>query len=50
MYLAVLSRRPTAAEKTKFVEYLSNKEQGGEDRAKNALWALMTSSEYRFNH
>ena len=49
LYLSILSRRPSDAEREKFVEYLSA-EQRPHDRVKEAMWALMTSSEFRFNH
>jgi len=49
LFLAVLSRRPTDAERGKFVEHLSVKENGP-DRIRDAIWVLMTCSEFRFNH
>ncbi len=49
LYLTVLSRRPSDEEKEHFVTYLNEKERP-HDRVKEAIWALMTSSEFRFNH
>lgn len=49
LFLSVLSRRPTAAEQEKFVAYLSAEERP-HDRVRDAVWALITCSEFRFNH
>jgi Protein of unknown function (DUF1549)/Protein of unknown function (DUF1553)/Bacterial Ig-like domain (group 2) len=49
LYLASLSRLPTAAEKNKTLGYLdnqANKQQGLED----VLWTLLNSKEFMFNH
>lgn len=49
LYLSVLSRRPAEEETKKFVEFLT----GGEDpgaQLREAIWTLMTCSEFRFNH
>jgi hypothetical protein len=49
LYLASLSRPPTAAERDKTLSYLdgqANKQQGLED----VLWALLNSKEFMFNH
>jgi hypothetical protein len=49
LYLASLSRRPTADEKSKTLAYVdgqANKQQGLED----VLWALLNSKEFMFNH
>ena len=49
LFLSVLSRYPTDEERAKFVEYM--KVEGRPDnRVKEAIWALMTCSEFRFNH
>jgi hypothetical protein len=51
MYLAILSRRPSPEETQKFVEYLNVAEKDRiAERTREAMWALMTSSEFRFNH
>jgi hypothetical protein len=50
LYLAVLSRRPTADEREEVSRYLSGK---GGDRltsAKDLVWSLLASTEFRFNH
>jgi hypothetical protein len=49
LYLAALSRTPTAAEKNKtlgYVDQQTNKQQALED----VLWALLNSKEFMFNH
>lgn len=45
LYLQALNREPTAAEIEKFGAYLKN---GGAPA--DAVWALITSGEFRFNH
>ncbi len=45
LYLSTLSRRPMPDEVAKFEAYLKN---GGSPA--DAVWALMTCSEFRFNH
>jgi hypothetical protein len=45
LFLATLNRKPSEAEAKKFSEYLSS---GGS--ASDAVWVLMTCSEFRFNH
>ncbi|QDU92473.1 DUF1549 and DUF1553 domain-containing protein [Lignipirellula cremea] len=49
MYLSVLSRRPTPAETRRFAEHLQADDEPRE-RLKEAIWALLTCSEFRFNH
>jgi hypothetical protein len=52
LYLSILSRKPTDDERAKFVEHLSgetNKEKQSE-RLREAMWVLLTCSEFRFNH
>ncbi len=49
MYLQILSRLPSETEKQKFVEFLSAKDDSI-GRFHDAIWALMTCSEFRFNH
>lgn len=51
MYLSVLNRRPSDEERARFVEYLNISETNQQaDRVREALWVLMTCSEFRFNH
>jgi hypothetical protein len=45
LFLTTLNRRPTAAEVDKFTGFL-----GDNMAATDAVWALITSSEFRFNH
>lgn len=49
LYLSMLSRRPTEAEREHVVLFLSA-EDDARGRVGDAIWALMTSSEFRFNH
>jgi hypothetical protein len=49
LYLTVLNRRPSDEERQKFVAYLSVEDKPT-DRWHEAMWALLTCSEYRFNH
>ena len=49
LFLTFLSRPPAAEEKAKFTEFLTAEERPG-DRLQEAIWTLMTCSEFRFNH
>lgn len=52
LYLAVLTRRPSAAELARLVPYVEKK-GATTDVAKalgDVLWALLNSPEFRFNH
>jgi hypothetical protein len=49
LYLSILSRPAKPAEQKKFAEYLGNGDKQG-DRLREAIWVLMTCSEFRFNH
>ncbi|MDP7018087.1 MAG: DUF1549 domain-containing protein [Pirellulaceae bacterium] len=49
LFLQIVSRRPTAAETEKFVAYL-DREDDADDRLQEAIWTLLTSAEFRFNH
>jgi Protein of unknown function (DUF1549)/Protein of unknown function (DUF1553) len=48
LYLSVLNRRPTDAERKRFAAHITAGNPS--DRLPEALWALMTSAEFRFNH
>jgi hypothetical protein len=52
LYLATLCRPPSEAERQQFVEYLSAESEGGkrQERLREAIWVLLTCSEFRFNH
>ena len=51
LYLAVLSRRPREEERDKFAEFCHVPEKNQQpERLREALWVLMTCSEFRFNH
>lgn len=49
MFIQVLSRRPTPQETEYFVAHLSA-EDDPRGRLREAIWTLMTCSEFRFNH
>jgi hypothetical protein len=49
LYVQVLSRRPTPEETKTFTAYLSA-EDDPRGRLHDAIWTLMTCSEFRFNH
>jgi len=49
LFLQMLNRPPTAEERTKLAELISADNQP-EDRWRDAVWALITCSEFRFNH
>ncbi|MEX1097327.1 MAG: DUF1549 and DUF1553 domain-containing protein [Planctomycetales bacterium] len=52
LYLSVLNRAPTEVETRRFVEYVSQaQDAAARNRAwHDAVWALLNSSEFRFNH
>ena len=49
LYLSILNRPPDDDERAKFVDYLSTDEKPN-DRLREAIWVLMSCSEFRFNH
>ena len=52
MFLSVLSRPPAAEEREQFVQYLSaegNAPKLAAQRIEDAIWVLVSSSEFRFN-
>ena len=50
LFLSLLNRPPTDAERQKFSEFFSADEKMNSERLRDAIWALMTCSEFRFNH
>jgi hypothetical protein len=51
LFLATLSRRPSDQERAKFVEFLTVPDkQKLPEAVREAAWALLTCSEFRFNH
>lgn len=52
LYLSILSRRPTPPETERFVEFFQSAEDQNRphDEVRDAMWVLMTCSEFRFNH
>jgi hypothetical protein len=49
LFLQTLSRPPSESERRQFVELLSA-EQDPRERLRDCIWALITCSEFRFNH
>jgi hypothetical protein len=49
MYLSVLNRPPKAAEKERFVAYLTSKPDAA-PLLEDAIWVLLNCAEFRFNH
>jgi hypothetical protein len=50
LYLTVLSRPPRDEERKRFVKYLTADPKNPEPVVEEAIWALLASSEFRFNH
>ena len=50
MYLQILSRRPSRAERREFAEFLAERPQERPGSLKEYAWALFASAEFRFNH
>lgn len=48
LFLSVLTRMPSDAEREKLADFIKSDAKG--DRLREAIWALMTCSEFRFNH
>ena len=49
LFLSVLSRKPSEAERKKLVAYLTA-EAKPEPRVEEAIWVLINTAEFRFNH
>lgn len=49
LFVAILSRRPDSAERERFVAHLTATDDA-RDPLREAMWVLMTCSEFRFNH
>jgi hypothetical protein len=49
LFLQVLNRPPATEEREKMIELLSA-EKDPQERLRDVIWALMTCSEFRFNH
>ena len=50
LYLAALSRRPTASETTTALEYLSQRSEQRRAAFEDLVWAVINSKEFLFNH
>ena len=50
LYVQTLSRRPSPAETEKFLTYLTADEKQTRTRLREAIWSLISCSEFRFNH
>ena len=50
LYLSVLTRKPTLSETQEVQEYLKTREKDRFAAASELIWALVTSTEFRFHH
>jgi hypothetical protein len=50
LYLAVLGRQPTAEEVQLVAAYLASRANDRDVAARELVWGLITSAEFRFNH
>jgi hypothetical protein len=50
VYLSVLSRRPTGEERGEVARYLAARPKDRTSAIREVAWALLTSTEFRFNH
>jgi hypothetical protein len=50
LFLSVLSRSPSAAERQRFVQHLSGDVKMRQELVEEAIWVLMSCAEFRFNH
>jgi len=50
LYLALLTRMPTAEELENFAKYLSGRGEDKATAAQELVWGLLNSAEFRFNH
>jgi hypothetical protein len=50
LFLTVLTRKPTAKERAVIEKYLSTPNVKPEALAEEAIWALLNTAEFRFNH
>lgn len=50
LYLSILTRRPTETERAEVVSYLKGRDAERAIAVQEMAWALLTSTEFRFNH
>lgn len=50
LYLATLSRRPTARERDRLIAYVNKNTEAPRQAYSDVLWALLNSSEFTLNH
>lgn len=50
LYLSLLTRRPTDAERAEVISYLQGRDSERPAALQEMAWALLTSTEFRFNH
>jgi hypothetical protein len=49
-FLTILSRPPTADERSRTIEYLTGDDPQRRERCRELVWAMLCSPEFRFNH
>jgi hypothetical protein len=49
LFLSVLSRPPSLEEKTRFIQHLNGDPKMASQLAEEAIWVLLSCSEFRFN-
>jgi hypothetical protein len=50
LFLSVLGRPPSPAERRRFAQHLGGDARSAPDRVEEAIWTLLCCSEFRFNH
>jgi len=50
LYISLLNRRPTAQETKQVNEYLTARADQKAEIVREMIWALLASTEFRFNH
>ncbi len=50
LFLSILSRPPSAAERQRFVQHLTSDPRATSALVEEAIWVLVSCSEFRFNH
>lgn len=50
LFLSILNRLPKESEKKRLVEYLTSNTKSADSLVQEAIWALVNTAEFRFNH